>query len=104
MTAPSFVDALDAYAHAIACGAPSIVQADRFADLTAAHRARMNQLHETEEAVTRVWDRLLPCLDAPDEWVSINGMPGTCCSECGMPTESEPCAVHQATAYARCNA
>ncbi|KQN99677.1 hypothetical protein ASF21_12785 [Arthrobacter sp. Leaf234] len=40
MTIPSFVEAFDAYAHAIACGAPSTVQADRFADLTAAHRTQ----------------------------------------------------------------
>jgi hypothetical protein len=63
MSAPSFVEAFDAYVHAIACGAPSIDQADRFADLTAAHRARMNELHEAEESVERAWDRLLPCLE-----------------------------------------
>ncbi|MHA7144208.1 hypothetical protein ACX80U_05760 [Arthrobacter sp. TmT3-37] len=48
MSGPSFVDAFDAYAHAIACGAPSIVQADRLADLTAAHRTRMNELATLE--------------------------------------------------------
>lgn len=59
----ALADALEAYEHAIACGAPSIEQASRFADLTALHRNRMEQLHEAEVAVERVWGRLLPCLD-----------------------------------------
>lgn len=107
MTAPSFVEAFDAYAHSIACGAPSIVQADRFADLTAAHCARMNDLAAAEEAVARVWERVLPCLDADDKFVYAgvgDEIGGYVCSACDMPVESEPCEQHQPTAYARCNA
>jgi hypothetical protein len=39
--------------------------------------------------------------DAPDQWVVLYGMGGYVCSECGMPTESEPCADHQPNACAR---
>lgn len=63
MSGPSLAEALDAYAHAIACGADSITLAERFADLRGAHRARTAELHEAEEAVARVWDRLLPELE-----------------------------------------
>jgi hypothetical protein len=52
MTALTLADALEAYEHAIACGAPSIDQAAAFADLTTAHRARMNRLHAQEQVTS----------------------------------------------------
>jgi hypothetical protein len=48
MTALALADALEAYEHSIACGAPSIDQAAAFADLTTAHRERMDRLHALE--------------------------------------------------------
>ena len=37
--------------------------------------------------------------DAENKWIDVNGMGGTVCSACGMPTESEPCEEHQPNAY-----
>jgi hypothetical protein len=93
----TLADALEAYELAIANGAPSIDIALRFAELKDANHAYVHELAAAEEATARVWGQLLPCLDAPDECVTI-------CSTCGMPTESEPCEKHQPVAYARCNA
>jgi hypothetical protein len=48
MTAIALADALEAYEFSIAIGAPSLRQAETFADLTAAHRAHMGHLAALE--------------------------------------------------------
>ncbi|MDQ0735157.1 hypothetical protein [Arthrobacter agilis] len=48
MSVRALTSALEAYELAIACGAPSITQADLFADLTAAHRAHVTRLDALE--------------------------------------------------------
>lgn len=41
-------------------------------------------------------------IEAPDEWIILNGIGGYVCSVCGVPVETEPCPEHQPEAYARC--
>lgn len=93
-------------------------ESKRFTDveLAAEHwRAKMSEaIAERHRCMTEEWAEMVATVqrfatlphyddDAPDMHIYINEFDpigGMVCSECGMPTESEPCEEHQPKAWA----